>query len=173
MKRALRSWPLVGLYYSKSHEEQPRVRCAVRRRLVKVGESLRTRTCNCMGDNSMSERIYRGDAQDEYWFQEGCHILEVANHPADPQVSIARARVEPGLVTQWHCLHETWERYLIVAGAGVAEIGASEPTPVSAGDVVSIPPGTRQRIRNTGTQDLVFYAICSPRFTPACYRSLE
>lgn len=121
----------------------------------------------------MSEKIYHSNLQDEYWIQEGCHILEVANHPEDPQVSIARARVEPGVTTQWHCLHDTWERYLIIAGEGVAEIGKLAPTRVSAGDVVFIPPGTRQRIQNAGIQDLIFYAICSPRFTPECYRSLQ
>jgi mannose-6-phosphate isomerase-like protein (cupin superfamily) len=121
----------------------------------------------------MSEKICRHNMQDEYWFQEGCHILEVANHPDDPQVSIARARVEPCVTTQWHYLLETWERYLIIAGEGIAEIGDLAPAQVSAGDVVFIPPDTRQRIRNTGKQDLVFYAICSPRFTPECYRSLE
>jgi hypothetical protein len=31
----------------------------------------------------------------------------------------------------------------------------------------------RQRIANTGTDDLVFYCICSPRFTQECYESLE
>jgi mannose-6-phosphate isomerase-like protein (cupin superfamily) len=126
-----------------------------------------------MGRSTVSEKICRHNLQDEYWFPEGCHILEVANHPDDPQVSIARARVEPGAATQWHCLHETWERYLIVAGEGVAEIGDLAPAQVSAGDVVFIPPDTPQRIRNAGIQDLIFYAICSPRFTPECYQSLE
>jgi len=121
----------------------------------------------------MSEKIFRSKLQDEYWFQEGCHILEVANHPDDRQVSIARARVQPGATTQWHCLHDTSERYLIIAGEGVAEIGNLAPTRVSAGDVVFIPPGTRQRIQNAGIQDLIFYAICSPRYTAECYRSLE
>jgi len=121
----------------------------------------------------MTEKIYRCKLQDEYWFQEGCYILEVANHPDDPQVSIARARVEPGVTTQWHCLHDTWERYLIIAGEGIAEIGDLAPAQVSAGDVVLIPPDTQQRMQNAGIQDLIFYAVCSPRFTPECYRSLE
>lgn len=121
----------------------------------------------------MREKICHCNSQDEYWFQEGCHILEVANHPDDPQVSIARARVEPGVTTQWHYLRDTSERYLIIAGEGVVEIGDLAPTRVSAGDVAFIPPGTRQRIRSAGDQDLVFYAICSPRFTAACFRALE
>ncbi len=121
----------------------------------------------------MSAKILYGDPQDEYWFEEGCHILEVANHAEDPDISIVRARVEPGVTTRWHCLHRTMERYLIIQGQGRAEIGGLPPTPVVAGDVVCIPPDTRQRICNTGNEDLVFYAICSPRFTPDCYRRLE
>ncbi|MGD8614419.1 MAG: cupin domain-containing protein [Gammaproteobacteria bacterium] len=110
--------------------------------------------------------------EEEYWFREGCHILEVANHPGDPLVSIARARLEPGGRTEWHSLTGTWERYLIVEGTGVAEVGDLAPARVMPGDVVCIPPDTAQRIRNTGQRDLIFYAVCSPRFTPACYRTL-
>lgn len=121
----------------------------------------------------MSAKILHGDSPDEYWFQEGCHILEVSNHADDPEVSIARARVAPGVTTQWHCLHQTMERYLIVQGQGRAEIGELAPAQVVEGDVVCIPPGIRQRICNTGNEDLVFYAICSPRFTPDCYRLME
>jgi mannose-6-phosphate isomerase-like protein (cupin superfamily) len=121
----------------------------------------------------MNAKILHSEAQDEYWFHEGCHILEVANHADDPEVSIARARVEPGVTTQWHCLHQTTERYLIIQGQGRAEIGGLAPTRVAAGDVVCIPADTRQRICNTGEEDLVFYAICSPRFIPDCYRVLD
>ena len=119
----------------------------------------------------MQAKVLYARPEQEYWFEEGCHILEVANHRDDPQVSIARARLEPGMITQWHSLHRTWERYLIVAGTGIAEIGDLEPARVGPGDVVCIPPDTRQRIRNVGGGELVIYAICSPRFTPACYRA--
>jgi len=121
----------------------------------------------------MTAKVICSDPDKEYWFEEGCHILEVSNHPDDPQVSVARARVEPGSTTRWHSLRDTWERYLIIAGTGSVEIGKLPPTTVGPGDVVLIPPDTRQRIRNTGEQDLVFYAICSPRFSRDCYRSLE
>ncbi|HHJ18080.1 MAG TPA: cupin domain-containing protein [Gammaproteobacteria bacterium] len=117
--------------------------------------------------------ILHSNEPDEYWFQEGCHILEIANHADDPALSIARARVEPGVTTQWHALHEVAERYLVIEGQGYVEIGDLEPTAVTSGDVVCIPPGTRQRISNNGDGDLVFYAICTPRFTPACYRTLD
>jgi mannose-6-phosphate isomerase-like protein (cupin superfamily) len=121
----------------------------------------------------MKEKIIHARAIKEYWFREGCHIMEVANHPNDPQVSIARARVEPGRQTHWHRLKGVTERYLIIAGSGIVEVGEEKPTPVGSGDIVIIPPGTRQRILNSANTDLVFYAICSPRFTPDCYESLE
>ena len=45
----------------------------------------------------------------------------------------------------------------------------SEPTMVSTGDVIVIPAGASQKITNTGKTDLVFYCVCTPRFTEACY----
>jgi len=121
----------------------------------------------------MQEKIIHARSIEEYWFHEGCHIMEIANHPNDPDVSIARARVEPGQQTAWHQLSRVTERYLIVEGNGIVEIGEENPTSVGNGDVVIIPAGLRQRIRNSGNSDLVFYAICTPRFTPDCYQQLE
>ena len=62
---------------------------------------------------------------------------------------------------------------MIIEGEGIAEVAGLEPETVTAGDIVIIPPGTAQRITNTGDGDLLFYAICSPRFRPVCYRDLE
>jgi len=109
----------------------------------------------------------------EYATDERCHILEVANDGGDEQVSIARARVEPGITTAWHKLDGIDERYLIVRGSGQVEIGDLAPVDVEPGDVVRIPDGCRQRIRNSGTRDLVFYAICSPPFRQQAYINLE
>ncbi len=121
----------------------------------------------------MRAGVWRGAAAREYLTEERCAILEVANDPGDPAVSIARARVAPGVATAWHKLLDTAERYLVVAGQGEVELGDSAPQAVGAGDVVRIPPGLPQRIRNTGEGDLVFYAICSPRFEPDAYVHLE
>ncbi|VAW81390.1 hypothetical protein MNBD_GAMMA13-1213 [hydrothermal vent metagenome] len=120
----------------------------------------------------MPTKIIHACKLEEYWFHEGCHILEIANHPDDPDVSIARARVMPGQQTAWHWLDGVTERYLIVEGSGMVEVGEDLPAQVGSGDAVIIPAGTRQRIRNIGSSDLVFYAICSPRFTPDCYQRL-
>lgn len=112
----------------------------------------------------MTTHIKNFDPAREYFFVEGCYINELSNGGLDPDVSIARARVTPGVTTQWHRLNATTERYVILEGTGEVEIGECAPKQVNVGDVVIIPPQTRQRITNTGDSDLIFLAICSPRF---------
>ena len=120
----------------------------------------------------MDAQVIKFDESTEYYFEEGCHIVELANTAADEAVSIARARVEPGQTTRWHALAETIERYVILAGEGRVEIGELPPRQVAHLDVVQIPAGVRQRITNTGKSDLVFLAICSPRFKREDYQKL-
>ncbi|HYC46828.1 MAG TPA: cupin domain-containing protein [Burkholderiales bacterium] len=121
----------------------------------------------------MKETIRRIDPAAEFYIDEGCHIIELSNTPEDPDVSIARARVEPGVTTRWHRLSGTTERYVVLEGRGRVEVGDLEPQAVGAGDVAIIPPDCRQRITNTGADDLVFLAICTPRFRAEAYEDLE
>ncbi len=121
----------------------------------------------------MKPEIRPLQADREFFTPEQCHIIEVSNSPDDPEVSIARARVEPGVTTHWHRLADTTERYVVLEGRGRVEIGELSPADVGPGDVVLIPPMCRQRITNTGDRDLVFLAICTPRFRQAAYESLE
>jgi mannose-6-phosphate isomerase-like protein (cupin superfamily) len=123
--------------------------------------------------DSMKACIKSGDAAQEYYFVEGCFITELSNCADDPAVSIARARLAPGQTTRWHYLRGTGERYVVLAGEGLAEVGDLPPQRVGVGDVVVIPPEARQRIANTGEGDLVFLAICSPRFTPTVYVDID
>jgi len=111
--------------------------------------------------------------REEIYLSEGCFVTEWSNTPEDPDASIARARVPPGVTTRWHRLAETPERYVILEGAGRAYVGDAAPRDVAPGDVVLIPPACRQRITNTGAGDLVFLAVCTPRFTPDAYEELE
>ena len=113
----------------------------------------------------------RPDPAREYATPERCHILESWNDASDAAVSIARARVEPGVSTQPHRLRGVVERYVILEGEGVATVGGTEE-PVRPGDVVIIPAGVAQYIANTGAGALVFYCVCTPRFTPDCYEAL-
>ena len=122
---------------------------------------------------SMKACIKSGEASDEYFFAEGCFITELSNSSDDPHLSIARARLEPGTTTRWHFLRDTGERYVVLKGSGLVEIGDLPAQAVCVGNVVVIPPRTRQRITNTGADDLVFLAICSPRFTEAVYVDIE
>lgn len=109
----------------------------------------------------------------EVFIDEGCHVLELANDDNDPAMSIARARVASGVTTAWHRLRGTVERYVILDGSGRMEVGDLPPQEVQAGDVVLIPPAVRQRIANTGADDLVFLVICTPRFQPQNYEDAE
>lgn len=109
---------------------------------------------------------------EEFFHEEGCHITEWRNAPEDPEASLARARVEPGSATRWHRLEGVTERYIVLEGRGIVEVGDRAPEPVGPGSVVHIPPGVRQRIRNDGEGDLIFLALCTPRFTPDCYEAL-
>lgn len=109
----------------------------------------------------------------EFSTAERCFISEIANDADDDEVSIVRARVEPGVTTAWHKLRGITERYLIIEGEGRVELEGLEPTHISVGDVVRIPAETPQRIINIGKTDLVFYCICSPPFQQECYETLE
>ncbi|MDG4560900.1 MAG: cupin domain-containing protein, partial [Candidatus Competibacter sp.] len=91
----------------------------------------------------------------------------------DTAVSVARARVEPGVTTHWHRLRGVTERYLILEGQGRVEVGEGPAEDVGPGAVVLIPPGIRQRITNTGEGDLIFLAVCTPRFIRTVYQDLE
>jgi mannose-6-phosphate isomerase-like protein (cupin superfamily) len=108
--------------------------------------------------------------KEEYYFREGCFITELFNTPNDPLVSVAQARVVPGATTEWHHLEGITERYLIVSGKGIVEIGDLLPREAGPGDEIVIPPGTRQRITNDGDESLIFLAVCTPRFQEQVYR---
>jgi mannose-6-phosphate isomerase-like protein (cupin superfamily) len=105
----------------------------------------------------------------EYDFRVGCRILELANRQADPELSIAWVRMPARTTTRWHRLRGTSRRFVILSGQGLVEVGDLPATPVGPGAVVQIPPLCRQRITATGPDELVFLALCTPRFRPDCH----
>jgi mannose-6-phosphate isomerase-like protein (cupin superfamily) len=117
----------------------------------------------------LESKVIDNSQSKEYYFKEGCFVLELSNSDLDEEVSIAKIRVEVATQTKWHSLVGTTERYLIVEGKGLVEIG-DKTQEVKAGDVVLIPAECRQRIKNIGDNELIFYAICSPRFKSDNYR---
>lgn len=118
-------------------------------------------------------QVVHNDSTPEYYFEERCHITEWWNSTDDEAASIARARVQPGVTTRLHRLHGVTERYVMLAGEGRVTIGDRAPERVGPGDVVVIPPYASQRIANIGGTDLVFLAICTPRFRPEIYEDIE
>lgn len=115
----------------------------------------------------MQPKIVKANMPREYLTPEHCYIAE--NH-TEPALSIARATVKPGVTTLTHHLIKgVQETYIITAGQGRVDVGDLPPADVTVGDVVVIPPEVRQKITNTGETDLVFYCICTPRFTEDVY----
>jgi mannose-6-phosphate isomerase-like protein (cupin superfamily) len=119
----------------------------------------------------MNPKIVKAQTPFEYLTPERCYIAE--NH-SDKNVSVARATIKPGVTTKAHHLKDgVQEIYIITAGRGIVQIGDLPPTKVEVGDVVVIPELTSQKVTNNDTEDLVFYCICTPRFTQDCYIDLE
>jgi mannose-6-phosphate isomerase-like protein (cupin superfamily) len=121
----------------------------------------------------MKAAIKQQCPEDEFNTREKCYITELSNTSDDPDVSIAQARVAPGITTRWHRLYKTAERYYIISGRGKVEVGTQLSREVNPGDIVLIPPMCRQRITNIGSVDLVFLAICTPRFSNEVYEDVE
>ena len=107
----------------------------------------------------------------EFYFKEGCYIEEWLNDIDNKDMSIARVRIEPNTETKLHSLLGTIERYVILNGNGLVSIN-DQLTHVSEGDVVTIQAEESQKIRNEETRDLIFLAICTPRFKVENYQQL-
>lgn len=112
----------------------------------------------------------------EYFFKEGCYILEWYNRDDDEATSLVRARVAAGMKTRWHRLTYTEERYVVVSGVGRAELfldGRVQSFTLAVGDSLRIPVDVPQRIFNDGPEELVFMALCTPRFRTENYVDVE
>lgn len=118
------------------------------------------------------EIIHRFRPETEFHTDEGCFIVEMDNAPAG-DCSVARARVPVGMTTRRHALHGSTERYVILEGRGMVEVGDKDPILVGPLDVVVIPADVAQRITNTGAKDLVFLCVCTPAFSQERYVDLE
>lgn len=118
----------------------------------------------------MENIIYTRDIPEMYT-DEACFISELLNSSSYPNISIAKARVQPGVTTQLHVLTDTTEFYYILSGTGESEINGVKKGSISTGDIVIIPSGISQRIKNTGHDDLIFLCICLPRFEVKNYQA--
>ena|SRR5215210_5322870 len=111
-------------------------------------------------------RIERLDQVEAYTTKDGSEIRELAGIPtgnSDNQ-SLAEATVPPGGETEEHCHRASEEIYLFTAGSGRMRLG-DEESDVAVGDTVVIPPGTRHKLWNTGSEPLKLLCCCSPAYS--------
>jgi mannose-6-phosphate isomerase-like protein (cupin superfamily) len=78
--------------------------------------------------------------------------------------SLAHATLKPGKVSTPHAL-KTSEVYYILKGEAIMRIN-DESAKVFPGQVIYIPPNSRQSIRNCGKTDLKFLCIVDPAWQP-------
>lgn len=114
---------------------------------------------------------YHPDAA--FYTEERCYINELSNNADDDGCSIAQARVAPGVSTQLHAVKDTIERYVILQGQGRVYINNNPGQDVLSMDTIIIPAGVAQKIKNTGSEELIFLCICTPRFKQKNYLLLE
>jgi mannose-6-phosphate isomerase-like protein (cupin superfamily) len=60
---------------------------------------------------------------------------------------------------------------VIISRSGLVTVGTEAALPVQPFDVVHVPAGVPQQICNTGSEDLVFLCIGTPRFRMENYRN--
>jgi len=77
-----------------------------------------------------------------------------------PLAGLSWYSIAPGAVCTAHVHTGKAETWLVVAGAGIARIGAGELA-VAAGDAMVTMPGTPHALHNTGATPLVFVNVVS------------
>jgi mannose-6-phosphate isomerase-like protein (cupin superfamily) len=97
--------------------------------------------------------------------KDGSEILELLAHRNSVirNQSLAEARLPAGASTQEHFHPLAEEIYFITHGTGKIRIG-DEVRDVKVGDAVAIPPGSRHKLWNTGTETLRLLCCCAPAY---------
>lgn len=111
-------------------------------------------------------RIENLERVDAFTTKDGSEIRELAGIPtgnAEHQ-SLAEATLPPGGETEEHYHRASEEIYFFTHGRGRLRLDAEE-SEVAVGDTVVIPPGTRHKLWNTGTETLKLLCCCSPPYT--------
>jgi mannose-6-phosphate isomerase-like protein (cupin superfamily) len=120
--------------------------------------------------------VFKVRPSDRPEFLAGDHTrLREVFHPAKHQLklgySLAHGKLGPGQRSKWHVLDAS-EVYVFLSGQGRLMID-EEATSVEAGTTVYVPPGGRQSLENTGTQDIEFLCLVDPAWKAEDERILE
>jgi mannose-6-phosphate isomerase-like protein (cupin superfamily) len=111
-------------------------------------------------------RIERLDGVEAFITKDGSEIRELAGIPSGNAAnqSLAEATVPPGGETEEHHHRASEEIYFFTQGNGRMRLG-DEESEVAAGDTVVIPPGTRHKLWNTGSEPLRLLCCCAPPYS--------
>jgi mannose-6-phosphate isomerase-like protein (cupin superfamily) len=111
-------------------------------------------------------RIEKLQSVDTFVTKDGSEIRELAGIPTGNAAnqSLAEATVQPGGQTEEHYHRVSEEIYFFTAGEGRMRLG-DEETEVAPGDTVVIPPGTRHKLWNIGTESLKLLCCCAPPYS--------
>lgn len=98
--------------------------------------------------------------------KDGSLIRELM-HPARHglgAMSFAEATVDAGATTQLHLHVRAEEIYHITQGSGTMRLGDAEFA-IQAGDTITIAPGTRHNVTNTGAEAMKILCACHPAYS--------
>lgn len=98
-------------------------------------------------------------------------VFHPAKHPLKLGYSLAQGRLGPGQRSKRHVLDSS-EVYYFLAGQGRFMID-DEVASVEAGTTLYVPPGGRQSLENTGSQDIEFLCLVDPAWKAEDERILE
>jgi mannose-6-phosphate isomerase-like protein (cupin superfamily) len=111
-------------------------------------------------------RIESRDRVKPFITKDGSEIRELAGIPTGNSAnqSLAEATVPPGGETEEHYHRASEEIYFFTHGSGRMRLG-DEESEVAAADTVVIPPGTRHKLWNTGSEPLKLLCCCAPPYS--------
>ncbi|MEN8169725.1 MAG: cupin domain-containing protein [Pseudomonadota bacterium] len=101
-----------------------------------------------------------------YQTKDGSTIRELMHpqHHGNHNQSLAEAVLPVGTTTLLHRHHHSEELYYITSGKGLMTLD-NEQFAVSAGDTITIPPGTPHSVKNTGNEELKILCCCAPPYS--------
>lgn len=91
-------------------------------------------------------------------------VLHPKNEAINLPYSLAYATLDPGQASTPHILKTSSEVYVFVRGSGQVFIN-EESGRVQAGDVIHIPAGAHQHVKNDRQETLEFWCIVAPAWS--------
>jgi len=98
-------------------------------------------------------------------------VFHPAKHPLKLGYSLAHGTLGPGQRSKWHALDSS-EVYYFIAWNGRFMVD-DQVTSVEAGTTLYVPPGGKQSLENTGSQDIEFLCFVDPAWRIEDERLLE